>query len=95
MNHESNRAYAKLNKSRFSVVTDYCGYRLSARNQLQGTVTRVNPGAVNAEVDIKLADDEQIAATVANDSVEKLGLRVGQPATAVFKAGSVILSVSG
>lgn len=77
------------------IVTDFGGYRLSARNQLQGTVTRVTPGAVNAEVDIELADGEQIAATITNDSVEKLGLRIGQPATAVFKAGSVILSVAG
>ena len=75
------------------IVTDFGGYRLSARNQLQGTVTQVKPGAVNAEVDIELKGGEQIAATVTNESVETLGLRKGQPATAVFKAGVVILAV--
>lgn len=77
------------------VVTDFGGYKLSARNQLQGTVTQVKPGAVNAEVDIELTGGEKVAATVTNDSVESLGLRRGQTATAVFKAGAVILAVAG
>jgi molybdate transport system regulatory protein len=76
------------------IVTDFGGYRLSARNQLPGTITQVKPGAVNAEVDIELAGGEKIAATVTNDSVETLGLRKGQPATAIFKAGAVILGVA-
>lgn len=74
------------------VVTDFGGYKLSARNQLQGTVTQVKPGAVNSEVDIELKGGDKVAATVTNDSVESLGLRKGQSATAVFKAGAVILA---
>ena len=77
------------------VVTDFGGYTLSARNQLQGTVTQIKPGAVNSEVDIELQGGEKVAATVTNDSVESLGLRKGQSATAVFKAGAVILAVAG
>lgn len=76
------------------IVTDFGGYRLSARNQLPGTVTQVKPGPVNAEVDIELAGGEQIAATVTNESAETLGLRKGQSATVVFKAGAVILGVA-
>lgn len=77
------------------IVTDFGGYRVTARNQLKGTVTEVKPGAVNAEVDIELSGGEKVAATVTNDSVETLGLRKGQTATAVFKAGAVILAVAG
>jgi len=76
------------------IVTDFGGYQLSARNQLKGTVTQIKPGAVNAEVDIELSGGQQITATVTNDSVETLGLRKGQAATAVFKAGAVILAVA-
>ena len=76
------------------VVTDFGGYRLSARNQLSGTVAQVKPGAVNTEVDIELKGGEQVTATVTNDSIETLGLRKGQTATAVFKAGSVILAIA-
>ena len=77
------------------VVTDFGGYRLSARNQLSGTVALVKPGAVNAEVDIELKGGELVTATVTNDSVETLGLHKGQADTAVFKAGAVILAVAG
>ncbi|WP_374089672.1 molybdopterin-binding protein [Methylomicrobium lacus] len=76
------------------IVTDFGGYRISARNQLAGTVTEVKPGAINSEVDIELKGGEKIAATVTNESIEALGLRQGQAATAVFKAGSVILAVA-
>jgi molybdate transport system regulatory protein len=75
------------------IVTDFGGYKISARNQLQGTVTAVKTGAVNSEVDIELSGGDQVAATVTNDSAETLGLRKGQSVTAIFKAGSVILAV--
>jgi len=77
------------------LVTDFGGYRISARNQLEGTVTLVKPGAVNTEVDIESKGGESITATVTNDSVETLGLRKGQAVTAIFKAGAVILGVAG
>ncbi|MDD5269235.1 MAG: TOBE domain-containing protein [Methylococcales bacterium] len=77
------------------IVTDFGGYRISARNQLPGTVTTVKPGAVNTEVDIESKGGESITATVTNDSVETLGLRKGQAVTAIFKAGAVILGVAG
>lgn len=76
------------------IASDLGGYRLSARNQLQGTITKVTGGAVNSEIDITLNGGELVAATVTNDSVDNLGLNVGQPATAIFKAGSVILAVN-
>ena len=77
------------------LVTDFGGYKLSARNQLPGEITLVKPGAVNAEVDIQLKGGDLVAATVTNDSVETLGLKKGQAVTAVFKAGAVILAVAG
>jgi molybdate transport system regulatory protein len=77
------------------LVTDFGGYRVSARNQLPGSIAQVIPGAVNTEVDIELKGGEIVTATVTNDSVETLGLRKGQPVTAIFKAGAVILAVAG
>ncbi len=75
------------------IATDLGGYRLSARNQLQGTITKVKVGVVNSEIDITLSGGDLVAATVTNDSVENLGLKEGQSAIAIFKAGSVILAV--
>lgn len=76
------------------LVTDFGGYRLSARNQLAGKVMAIKPGPVNAEVDIELSGGDLMAATVTNDSVENLGLRKGEGVTVVFKAGAVILAVA-
>lgn len=76
------------------LVTDFGGYKFSARNQLQGTVSQVKVGAVNTEVDLTLKGGEKMAVTVTNDSVDSLGLKEGQTATALFKAGAVILAVA-
>ena len=76
------------------IVKDFGGYRLSARNQLKGTVTRIQKGAVNAEVVIQLPGGDSIAASITNDSVDALGLKDGDSATALFKAGSVILGMA-
>lgn len=76
------------------LVTDFGGYKLSARNQLTGTVTRIQKGSVNTEVILVLKGGDSIAATVTNDSIQSLGLTVGNPATAVFKAGAVIVGVA-
>jgi molybdate transport system regulatory protein len=76
------------------VVTDLEGYRLSARNQLAGTITHLQKGAVNAEVVIGLPGGDAVAATITNESLESLGLAIGTAATAVFKASAVILGVA-
>ncbi|MDD2767982.1 MAG: TOBE domain-containing protein [Methylococcus sp.] len=87
-------AVALVKAPQVIVVTDTAGYRLSARNQLSGKVSRIHKGAVNSDVIIDVGG-ETVAATITNDSLEALGLAEGQSATAVFKAGSVILGVAG
>ncbi|MBY4895501.1 TOBE domain-containing protein [Cupriavidus sp. AU9028] len=67
--------------------------RLSARNQLPGTVARIVPGAVNAEVVLALDGGHTVAAIVTQAGLADLGLREGEPAVAIFKASSVILGV--
>ena len=77
------------------VAGDGVPMRLSARNQLQGVVGVIRRGAVNAEVAVELPGGAVIVGVVTDGSVDALGLAVGQPATVVFKASSVILGVSG
>ena len=74
------------------LVTDFAGYRLSARNQLQGTVSRVHKGAVTSLVGLTLGGGATITASVTNDAIEALDIAVGQPATATFKAYAVMLA---
>ncbi|MFC0168808.1 TOBE domain-containing protein [Pseudoduganella danionis] len=84
-------AWALIKASSIIVVTEPEGARFSARNQLSGTVSRVQEGAVNTEVSIALAGGATIAAIVTRESAIALELTVGKPATAIFKASAVIL----
>jgi molybdate transport system regulatory protein len=65
--------------------------RISARNILAGTVTKVIMGAVNAEIDLTLKGGEKIVAVITHDSVTHLGLKEGLPAYAIVKASWVIV----
>src|SRR5690606_9519348 len=49
--------------------------KLSARNQLKGTIKRITPGAVNHEVVIELPGGIEIVSIITAASAEALGLR--------------------
>lgn len=68
------------------------GMRTSARNALRGQIIDITPGAVSAEVTLKVADGVTITATLTRQSVEDLGLMVGKPAVALIKASFVMLA---
>ncbi len=65
--------------------------RTTARNHLWGEITRIHEGPVNAEVTLAMKNGKSVCAVVTHDSVEKLGLAIGEQACAVFKASAVIL----
>jgi molybdate transport system regulatory protein len=69
--------------------------KISARNALNGKITAVTTGAVNAEVDLTTAGGDKIVAIVTNDSVKALGLAVGGEATALVKASAVLVLIEG
>lgn len=77
------------------LVTDFAGWRLSASNQLEGTVSRIERGAVSTLVSLTLPGGAVLTASITNEALEALALRVGQPATAVFKASAVMVATQG
>lgn len=85
-------AFALVKASSIILATGEGG-KLSARNQLHGTICRVQPGAVNSEVTLALPGGGTIALTVTRDSEQTMELEVGMQATALFKASSVIIGV--
>ena len=88
-------AIALIKSSAVVLVTDFAGWRLSARNQLAGTLSRIDKGAVSSLVGLTLPGGAVVTASVTNDAVSALALTVGQSATAVFKAYAVIVAVPG
>lgn len=86
-------AIALIKASSVIIVADDEGVRFSARNRLTGSVSAVNPGAVNTEVVIALPNGGSVASIITNDSAASLDLKVGSAASAIFKASSVIVAV--
>lgn len=87
------QAFALVKDASIILVTDQQGARFSARNRLGGTIARIQPGAVNTEVVLELGGGATLAAIITNDSADQLALRVGMPATGIFKASSIILAI--
>jgi molybdate transport system regulatory protein len=86
-------AFALVKASSIILMGEDSDVRLSARNRLRGTVSRIQPGAVNSEVVIELPGGGVIAAIITNESLAALGFSIGGTATAIFKASSVIVGV--
>ena len=67
--------------------------RISARNQLGGTVVSIEQGAVNGIVQIEVAPGLVISSSITNEAIRDLGLEVGGGAVALIKASSVMVGV--
>ncbi|QCE34380.1 transporter [Acetobacteraceae bacterium] len=67
--------------------------RLSARNQVAGTIKKIEKGAVTSQIQIEVAAGVVITAAITNEAVAELGLEVGSKATAVIKASNVMVAV--
>ena len=67
--------------------------KLSARNQLKGTIVEIQEGAVNAIVKINVGNDNILTADITVQSVKELGLTVDKEVYAVIKATNVMVGV--
>jgi molybdopterin-binding protein len=67
--------------------------RLSARNQLKGTITRVTKGATTSHVVVDIGNDQTITSSNTNESVDELGIKNSGKVTVVIKASDVIIGV--
>ena len=67
--------------------------RISARNQLSGTVVSIEQGAVNGVVKIEVAPGVIITSSITNAAIEELELTEGKQAVAVVKASSVMVGL--
>jgi len=65
--------------------------KASARNQFQGTVSKVIVGAVNAEVFITLKGDESVVASITKESIDTLGIKEGIEVLVLVKAPQIII----
>jgi molybdopterin-binding protein len=75
--------------------------RISARNQIKGTIREVRKGATTAHVLVDIGDSDiggplitsLITSSITNESVDGLGLKVGGSVYVVIKASDVMIGV--
>ena len=65
--------------------------KISARNQLQGTVQSITRGEAIANVVLDMAG-QRLVASITVEAVEDLGLSEGSRVTAIVKASDVMLA---
>lgn len=66
--------------------------KISARNQLAGTIVEIHKGATTSHVVIEVGG-QKLFASITNEAVAELGLEKGKSATAVIKASDVMVAV--
>jgi molybdopterin-binding protein len=64
---------------------------LSARNNLPGSIKSIKMDGITAEVILDLGHGLEIVSVITRDSVDRLGLKVGDRATAVIKSTEVLI----
>jgi molybdopterin-binding protein len=67
--------------------------KLSARNQIKGTIVDFRKGVTNALVRVDIGGGVIVTSSITNEAVVELGLAPGQVVSAVFKASSVMIGV--
>jgi molybdopterin-binding protein len=65
--------------------------KLSARNQLAGAVSAVQKGQTTAHVKVDIGGGVIVTASITNEAVDELKLRVGDSVTVIIKASDVMI----
>ncbi|ACZ13080.1 TOBE domain-containing protein [Sulfurospirillum deleyianum] len=66
--------------------------KLSARNQLIGTISAIRESPVNVQIELTIKAANKIYASITKNSYQELGLHLGDSAIAIIKASSIFLS---
>jgi len=91
---QGSSAFAIIKASSVLIGCDLHNAKISARNVMCGSVTKIIEGPVSTEVDVEIGGGNTISAVITHESATSLGLKVGGHACTLFKASSVILGVS-
>lgn len=66
--------------------------RISARNQIRGTVVEVKKGATTSHVRVDIGGNV-VTSSITNEAVDDLGIKVKDQVTVVVKASDVMIAV--
>jgi molybdopterin-binding protein len=67
--------------------------RISARNQIRGTVIEVKKGATTSHVRVDIGNGQIVTSSITNEAVDELGIKARDQVTVVVKASDVMIAV--
>jgi molybdopterin-binding protein len=67
--------------------------RISARNQIKGTVVDVKKGATTSHVRVDIGNGQIVTSSITNEAVDDLGIKAKDKVTVVVKASDVMIAV--
>jgi molybdopterin-binding protein len=67
--------------------------RISARNQIKGTVIEVTKGATTSHVRVDIGGGQIVTSSITNEAVDDLGINAKGQVTVVVKASDVMIAV--
>jgi molybdopterin-binding protein len=67
--------------------------RISARNQIKGTVLDVKKGATTSHVRVDIGNGQIITSAITNEAVDELGIKAKGHVTVVVKASDVMIGL--
>jgi molybdopterin-binding protein len=67
--------------------------RISARNQIKGTVVEVKKGATTSHVRVDIGGGQIMTSSITNEAVDDLGIKANGKVTVVVKASDVMIAV--
>jgi molybdate transport system regulatory protein len=94
LNLKPGRDAVALIKASFVVLSPDSNLRVSARNQLRGTISAIIRGSVNGEVKLQLPFGRILTAIVTNEALDELGLVEGAACSALIKSSHVLIAVN-
>jgi molybdopterin-binding protein len=68
--------------------------KLSARNQIKGTIVEIRKGVTTAHVRLDIGGGVIVTSSITNEAVDELQLAQGQVALAVIKASDVMIGIA-
>ena len=67
--------------------------RISARNQIKGTVVEVKKGATTSHVRVEIGGGQIVTSSITNEAVDDLGIKAKGAVIVVVKASDVMIAV--
>lgn len=65
--------------------------KISARNQISGTIVSITPGAVNGTIKVDIGGGNIVTSSITEEAIADLGLAQGDTVTVIVKASDVMI----